>query len=91
MGVAQQFDERTPKSKGRTALSKKTVRLKSKGRSARLQKKWYRDRLKGQICPGAEKETFDTTSPVIFIGTELPNYEFSLPPGSYVETCTSFY
>jgi hypothetical protein len=33
MGVAQQFDEWTPKSKGRTALSKKTVRLKSKCRS----------------------------------------------------------
>jgi hypothetical protein len=92
MGVAQQFDEWTPKSKGRTApskkkqwgwhnnlmngrqkaraelpLPKKTVRLKSKGRSARLQKKLGQGQTKRADLPGGRIRDF----PYLLVGQML--------------------
>ncbi len=55
--MAQQFDEWTPKSKGRTALSKKNSETKkyNKGRSARLGKNGTGTDQKGRSARGQKK------------------------------------
>ena len=58
MGVAQQLDEWTPKSEGRTALAKKNSETKKKGQICPAPKKLRHGQTKRANMPGGIKRDF---------------------------------